>query len=141
MAVRLPAILLALVFLASTADFSFAQTLWNAGVEDWSASGNWTLGAPGAITDAQINNGGTAQILAPGALAFNVTLGATPLSIGSLAVQGGHAQFTSVLAVGAFGSGALNITEGGSISNIHGRFGRELGGDRRNAQRVQRVED
>lgn len=128
MAVRFTAILLAVVFVASAVNFSFAQTSWNAGVGDWIDSGNWTLGAPGAIADAQISNGGAAQILAPGALANNVTLGTSSFTNGSLDVLGGQAQFSSVLAVGASGNGALYIAGGGKVSNTNGRIGRDIGG-------------
>ena len=39
-----------------------AQTIWNAQTGDWFQPANWSDGVPDSATDAQINNGGTAQI-------------------------------------------------------------------------------
>src|SRR5688572_12034476 len=48
---------------------AFGQTFWTAGTGNWNTPANWTLGVPnagsGTAFDAVINNGGTAQLLAP----------------------------------------------------------------------------
>ena len=41
-----------------------AQTIWTDATGDWFTAGNWSAGVPNAMTDAQINNNGIAQIMA-----------------------------------------------------------------------------
>src|SRR6185503_12130348 len=72
------------------------QTLWtNPGADVWTTPGNWSAGVPTAVTNAQINNGGTAKILTIGAAANVMSLGANPGDWGTVEIQGGGAQFTS----------------------------------------------
>ena len=57
-----------------------AQTLWtNPSTNNWNTPGNWTLGVPnsasGTTFDAVIENGGTAQLLDPGASVRRLRVG------------------------------------------------------------------
>jgi T5SS/PEP-CTERM-associated repeat protein len=85
------------------------------GAGDWFVSANWSAGAPGAATNAQINNGGTAQIVGTSAAARNVSLGNLFEGSGTLEVQGSAAAFND-MDVGLVGSGALLIGNGGQVS-------------------------
>jgi outer membrane autotransporter protein len=89
-----------LAFLASPA---FAQpTIWTDGVGDWFVGVNWSHGVPNSTTDAEINNGGTVQIMAAGA-------------------------FAKTMLVGDAGTGTLNIIDGGTLENKTARIGRDPG--------------
>jgi T5SS/PEP-CTERM-associated repeat protein len=93
---------------------AFAQTIWTDATSDWFVSGNWSAGVPNAGTDAEINNGGTAQISAAGAAARDMTLGLGALDSGTLSVSGaGTLSAGNNLVVGSSGTGTLNITNGG----------------------------
>jgi fibronectin-binding autotransporter adhesin len=93
---------------------AFAQTtIWTDLTGDWFTAGNWDNGVPNAVTDAQINNGGEAQISAAGATANNIFLGLAAPDSGILSVTGSGTLDASGLFVGELGSGTLNITNGG----------------------------
>ena len=85
------------------------------GAEDWFVSGNWSAGVPGAATNAQINNGGTTQIVDPSAAARNFSLGNMFEGSGTLEVLGGAAAFNDI-DVGLVGAGTLLIGNGGQVS-------------------------
>ncbi len=85
------------------------------GAGDWFVSGNWNAGVPGAATNAQINNGGTAQIVDASAAARNFSLGNMFEGSGTLEVLGGAAAFNDI-DVGLVGAGALSIGNGGQVS-------------------------
>jgi fibronectin-binding autotransporter adhesin len=100
---------------------------------NWHASSNWNAGVPNANTDANINNGGTASIAA-GMLgeARDLRIGFGNVRVqgaGALSTQygliGNGAMFldggtwnTGGLDVGAGGTGAVNISLGGSLNSI-----------------------
>src|SRR6266481_639720 len=89
---------------------AFAQTtVWTDGTGDWFTPGNWSAGVPDSSTTAQINNGGTAQIMASGAAASLVELGVAAGDVGTLSVSGaGTLQDGGALNVGEGGTGTLN---------------------------------
>jgi T5SS/PEP-CTERM-associated repeat protein len=107
----------------------FAQTtIWTDATGNWFTPGNWDNGVPNAGTNAQINNGGEAQIGAAGATALNIILGNTAPDSGILSVTGpGTLAASGNLLVGGAGSGTLNITNGGAVSNLLGVIGAGLG--------------
>jgi hypothetical protein len=76
-------------FLAS--DASLGQTLWQVGTGNWNTPTNWTLGVPNAASgsafDAQITNGGTAQLLDPGGTVRRMRIGVA--AAGHLQIHGG----------------------------------------------------
>ena len=80
----------------------YAQTNWNATTDSWFESQNWTAGVPQAAVDAVVNNGGLSQVLAASGTARNVTIGDSA-------------------------SGALEISNGGTISGREGRIGNIVG--------------
>ena len=61
---------------ALVASVSSAQTEWTAETGPWSDPDNWTDGVPDHSRDADISNGGTAQIVAD-ATAWNLYVGST----------------------------------------------------------------
>ena len=65
-----------------------AQTIWIDGADDWFNPPNWSAGVPNSSTDAEINNGGEAQIVSAGATAANFYLGFESHDAGSLLVSG-----------------------------------------------------
>jgi hypothetical protein len=64
-----------LIALTLSASGGVAQTIRTDGTGDWFTGGNWSAGVPNAGTEAEINNSGTAQVIGPGAKAFNLYLG------------------------------------------------------------------
>jgi T5SS/PEP-CTERM-associated repeat protein len=88
----------------TTSALAFAQrTIWTDATGDCFVPGKRNNGVPNAMTKAQIDNGGEAQIALVGATANNIFVG-DPI-------------------VGEFGSGTLNITNGGAVSNDFNSIG------------------
>jgi T5SS/PEP-CTERM-associated repeat protein len=81
-----------------------AQTHWQAGTGDWLEPANWTAGVPTSTKDATIDNGGTAQIESPSAVARDLFVGKESLDLSF-----------------------LEITGGGSLANRHGYLGYSSG--------------
>jgi T5SS/PEP-CTERM-associated repeat protein len=111
------------LFLA-LASGAFGQTLWEAGTGDWFQPTNWTDGVPTLATDAQINNGGIAQILSGAAAAKSVGLGGgvdEQLNKGTLLVSGPSSlQVAGDIGLSNFGIGTLMILDGASVSSNSG---------------------
>ena len=110
--------ILALSFLFAVSPV-FSQTIWTrppaSGAGNWFTPANWTPpGPPTATDDAEINNGGTAQIGAAGAVAQRLTLGNNNTDSGTVAIgAGGNLAVSLNLTVGEFGQGTFNVTGGG----------------------------
>src|SRR5436309_2493114 len=115
----------ALLALLITSAAAFGQTtVWTDATGDWFTAANWSAGVPDSSTTAQINNGGTAQILSSGAAASEVDLGVLTGDVGTLSVSGaGNLQDAGAMNVGQGGSGTLNITEGGIVSDLAATIG------------------
>ncbi len=102
---------------------------WLGNTGSWFDAGNWSLfgGVPHENSFARINNGGTAEILAPRADAEAVELGSNSDHSGALAVRGGALQLRltggGLMRVGSFGAGTLTVLDGGSISGRTGQIG------------------
>lgn len=87
------------------------------GTSSWFVAANWSPGVPDSSTGAQINNGGTANILSPLAgVACNLILGSSASNSGNVSVNGGSLAVTNEIEVGASGRGNLNITDEGTVS-------------------------
>ena len=85
-----------------------AQTFWVAsGTGNWFVPGNWSGGVPGMSSDAQINNGGTAQVFDT-AKSNSLALGINAGNKGTLDVDGGVIS-VNTLAVGTAGEGTLKV--------------------------------
>lgn len=94
-----------------------AQTSWTDGTDSWFVPTNWSAGVPTGGTDANINNGGTAQVGAAGATARRLNIGSNPADSGTVVVDGtGTLSVADVLNVGLTGRGTMNITNGGTVS-------------------------
>ena len=106
-----------------------AQTNWVGGTGAWTDGANWSNGVPGIFDDANIDNGGTAQITANFADANFLTLGSTAGSSGNLEISGGE-LFPERLRIGEVGTGMATVSGGrvdvGSSSLFVG--GQESGG-------------
>jgi hypothetical protein len=97
---------------------SNADDLWTAGTGNWFTPGNWNSGVPNGLIDADINNGGTAQIASGSASFGRLSLGASPGDIGSLSMTGGTLNFSNnSIRVGDSGTGTFSQS-GGIISNV-----------------------
>jgi len=126
---------------------------WNSTIGSWFVAGNWTAPAavPTAADPVLINNGGTAQVQAPGAVASTCTVGSGgpgTLTIsgngelivsltswigdtaGTLNVTGPAARFVSTGEghIGSFGAGTLNVDSGGSANFPDAAFVGEIAG-------------
>lgn len=100
---------IAALMLAAAFAPAAAQTLWQGGTGGWTDPGNWDSGVPGAGDDATVDNGGTAQIDAPGAEASTLILG--DRDSGGLAIGPGGTLTADTLAVGdrLGGDGTLTL--------------------------------
>ena len=109
---------LALLWIASQAN---GQTTWtNPGADDWFTGTNWSAGVPTAGGNAIINNGGTAQIGAAGAVAQSLIIGDS--AIGNLTLSAGSLSNVSTLIGGAVGSTGIATVTGGTWANSSGLF-------------------
>jgi len=101
-----------------------AQTIWTGTTGDWFDGANWSLGVPDASGAARVDNGGTAQISASGAVAQSVILGNEASDSGAItASAGGNLAVAADLSVGYGGSGTLLITGGAQVSDFSGEIG------------------
>ena len=126
-AARRKAVLLAGTALCalSVADAARAQSFWSGGAGDWFDPGNWTAGVPDAGDTAIVNNGGTAEIGAPGAVSGIGSAGETAGNSGTVEVDGAGSTWTigNTLYIGNSGTGTLDVTDGGAVSNHNGAIG------------------
>ncbi len=102
-----------------------AQTLWTDGTGDWFNAGNWSAGVPSSMIDAEITNGGTAQINAAGAAARRLNLGNAPGESGSVTVTGplGTLNVSLNLSIGEHGVGTFDISAGAVVTADSLRIG------------------
>ena len=101
-----------------------AQTIWTNASGDWFSPANWSADVPNSSIDAQINNGGTAQIGSAGATTANLYLGFTGVDSGNLLVTGsGAIRNSNLLAVGHGGKGTVTVQNGGTLSDAFGNIG------------------
>lgn len=113
-----PQKLLVLVFLFLAAP-AVATTRWADGDGDWFRAGNWSAGVPDFMTNAEINNGGTARIsLGNSASAQNVVLGFDALDSGGLAIDRASSLSINAIYVGYSGSGTLKITNSTVLDGV-----------------------
>ena len=115
------AVLLGLAAFALSTSSAFAQaqcltnTTWRGGTGSWFIASNWNNGVPTSSINAQVNNGGTAQIataigvgnacslaIGPGNVTVNATTG------------GGLLNVTDSVVVGS--NGVLTLTNGGTVN-------------------------
>ncbi len=126
---------------------------WNAGTGNWFTNSNWLdSSVPTATDNVDINNAGTAQVGATGAVTARLrighngtgnlnisnggTIGNTTGYIGNLGAGNGNAIVdgigsawinSSFLRIGQNGTGNLSISNGGMVSNTTGRIGSNTG--------------
>ena len=118
------AIFLSGCLLLGLAPTGFTQTIWQAESGDWFQPVNWSDGVPTSSTDAQINNGGTAQIEAGTAAASNLYLGFDATDVGNLLISGSVSlQVTNLLTIGHAGTGSLTIQAGAVVTDDSGAIG------------------
>ena len=90
-----------------------AQTIWNTTTGNWNTAGNWTLGVPnstsGTTFDAQIKNGGTAQLSTAGGSVRRMRVGVNAGG-GNLEVNGGGLTITDDLILNFQGTGTATMT-------------------------------
>jgi T5SS/PEP-CTERM-associated repeat protein len=110
-------ILLTVTVLALRTSAAFGTTTkWRDSTNNWFVAAYWDNGVPVSTTDAQINNSGTAQIIAdaPMAEALSLTLGLNALDSGTAQVSPPHGDLSvgGAIFVGYRGKGNLTITQG-----------------------------
>src|SRR3989304_4832492 len=91
------------------------DTFWNAATGDWFDGANWnTLNIPTGADNTFIDNGGTAQVAVPGAVAADLRIGST--ATGFLVITNGGTVSSSTGGIGddASGSGDVTVTGTGS---------------------------
>jgi len=108
-----------------------AQTIWSDATGSWFTPGNWNNGVPnpasGTAFDARIDNGGTAQIFAPGASVRRITLGGLSGQSGNIVVDTGSLNVTENLHLGESGLATVTVKNGGQITSQFTRIGRFAG--------------
>jgi len=109
-----------------------AQTTWTEpGVGDWFTDSNWSANSPGGADDAFLNNGGTAQVQAAGAVARQLTVGTNASDSGRLEVltNGVLTMLTNPNSVtfGDAGNSTLLVSGGGNLSSGFTIFGNATG--------------
>ena len=118
------ALLVLPVFLAGSAS---AQDLWTDGTSSWFIASKWSAGVPTSATDAQVNNGGTAQIFGNSAQVKTLNLGFGAGQSGTLEVVSngvlGDLAVTNFLVVGNLGAGTMHISTGASVTGQFGILG------------------
>ncbi|HSJ01495.1 MAG TPA: autotransporter-associated beta strand repeat-containing protein, partial [Verrucomicrobium sp.] len=93
-----------------------AQSIWNTTTGSWFTSTHWSpTGVPTDASDIQVNNGGTAQISASGAVSYEALLGNLASGNGTVEVLGNGAWSTAILTVGVAGTGKLLISGTGQV--------------------------
>jgi len=116
------AILLAITALALCASPAFAATTyWTDTTGSWfDCTHNWSSGCPSCTINAQINNGGTAQVSSPNATASadDLTLGYGTADSGNVSVpgvSGGSLSICGSAFVAYQGTGSMSVTNGGTV--------------------------
>jgi len=99
---------------------------WIGNTGDWTNPANWNPNPPSEVDDAFINNGGTAQITATGAVCAWLCLGQTSSSIGTVDLSGGDLSAGSV-AIGLGGVGAFHQSGGLFTAASTFRLGNDVG--------------
>jgi len=105
------------------------ETIWTGSTGDWFNPSNWSNILPdcgghciiGGSTEAQINNGGTAQITTPTPTAYVCQLFFgynNSGESGKLSVDHGTLNMCNEIFVGYHGRGTLSITNGGVVSTL-----------------------
>jgi T5SS/PEP-CTERM-associated repeat protein len=117
-----------LTFAVYTSPARATSTYWtNASSGDWfDCTHNWSNGCPNSLTDAYINDAGTAQINSSGASVDSLTLGQYSSDSGTVTIDGtngGQLVPTANIYVGYQGTGSLTITNGGSVEKTIGLTG------------------
>jgi T5SS/PEP-CTERM-associated repeat protein/autotransporter-associated beta strand protein len=107
---------------------ALGQTRWTDGTGSWFDGPNWTAGVPTAAVVAEVNNGGTAQVVADAAQAFSLTLGNSvgesgKLSVVSLGGIPGSLTVVEFVVVGSVGNGEMTISGRGSVTDDLGVIG------------------
>lgn len=104
-----------------------AQDLWTDGTGSWFIAAKWSAGVPTSATDAQVTNGGTAQIFGNSAQAKSLNLGRNAGESGTLEVVSngflGDLTVTNFMVVGNLGSGTMRISAGASVTDQFGVIG------------------
>ena len=120
----------AMAALLLTAGLSFAggalADTWVGGDANWAIGTNWLDGsAPTSSDFVDITNGGTANISNSGTASSSFASIGGMFGSGVVTVDGTGSTWTSsaYLSIGSMGSGALNITNGGTVSNTYASIG------------------
>jgi T5SS/PEP-CTERM-associated repeat protein len=107
----------ALMICISPAVACLAETSWTDGTGSWFVAANWlNQQLPTVGIGAQINNGGTAQVNGPGAVACDLTVGFDTTESGTVSVDSGTLAVTQEAEIGANGKGTLTINNGGNVT-------------------------
>ena len=118
-ALLLAAAALALSTLSASAQVGcILTTTWTDGTGSWFTCGNWGNGCPTSSVNAQINNGGTAQIFQSLTVAYACSL---TLDSGSVSVDAGTGSgtlnVTGSLVVGPNSTGLLTLSNGATVNS------------------------
>lgn len=93
------------------------ETFWTDTTGNWFTPANWSAGLPNSDVSAQINNGGTAEVMSASAAANQVELGVGIQDTGTLSVSGSGTLDSNSMRIAGNGRGHLSITNGGAVSS------------------------
>jgi T5SS/PEP-CTERM-associated repeat protein/probable HAF family extracellular repeat protein len=103
-----------------------SQHIWiHDGIGNWSSDSTWSAQyPPDSMSDAWIDNGGTAQVTSGDASGRDIFLGRNSGQSGHLQVLDAHASLVARdLYPGQLGSGTITIGGGGRLSSFNSHFG------------------
>lgn len=114
-------ILLAVAAMLALAVPAWGDTSWDAGTGNWFTDTNWTNNKPITTEDAYIENAGTAQIGAAGAVADDLYVGGT--STGAVELGPNGSLDTTHTHIGRDGTGTFTQTGGTHESSLYSCVG------------------
>ena len=109
-------VLFALIGITAPAQAQTTTNWTNTGAGDWTVPGNWDNGVPTSAAIANIENGGTVQISAPGQTVGYWNIG--DAGTGAALIQNGGTLTQASATATRLGNGSLTITGGGSSLSI-----------------------
>ena len=91
---------------------------WTAGTGDWFEPTNWDSGVPTGGDYVTVDNAGTVEVQAPGAVSLGATFGFNSGTSGTAEVSGSGAGWINTYSIylGYYGTGTLTVSDGASVT-------------------------
>lgn len=96
-------------------------TSWQVTTGDWGTGANWSAGEPSSTVNADISNGGTAQISSGANTIDALTIGNGSSQTGNLQITGGSLTASGLESVGVSGTGS--VIQSAGTNNLAAGYG------------------